>query len=297
MKLSIIIVSWNVAEKLKENLKEIYFSDLDKSNFEVFVVDNNSHDNAVDIVKKEFPQVKLIVNSENLGFAKANNQAIKQAKGEYILLLNPDTRVKENTFTNLLKWMDENSQARVCGCKLINETGKIIKHVRCFSKIWDQLAIVLKLPHIFPCILNKYLRNDFDYEKPTKVDSIRGGFFLVRNNTAVETKNFLSLSSPQLKLDERYFLWFEEVDFCRQIKNAGEEVWYTPAAECIDYVGQSFKQVSVSKKQKYFRDSQLKYFKKWHPFWQYFLLKIIWVFGMFISFVLEKINFKSKART
>ena len=297
MKLSIIIVSWNVAEKLRENLKEIYFSDLDKSDFEVFVVDNNSRDDTVDIVKKEFPQVKLIANSENFGFAKANNQAIKQAQGEYILLLNPDMRVKENTFKNILKWMDENPQARVVGCKLVDETGKIVKHVRCFPKIWDQLAIVLKLPHIFPGILNKYLRNDFDYERPAKVDSIRGGFFLVRNNTAVETKNFLSLPSPQLKLDERYFLWFEEVDFCNQIKNAGEEVWYTPAAECIDYVGQSFKQVSTAKKQKYFRDSQLKYFKKWHPVWQYYLLKIAWVFGVFISFVLEKMNFKSKVKT
>ena len=297
MKLSIIIVSWNVAGKLKENLKAIYSSDLDKSDFEVFVVDNNSHDNTIDIVKKEFPQVKLIANSENLGFAKANNQAIKQAKGEYILLLNPDTRVKENTFTNLLKWMDENPQARVAGCKLINETGEIIKHVRCFPKIWDQLAIVLKLPHIFPNILNKYLRNDFDYEKSAKVDSIRGGFFLVRNNTAVETHCNASLPSPKLKLDERYFLWFEEVDFCRKIKNAGEEVWYTPVAECVDYVGQSFKQVSTAKKQKYFRDSQLKYFKKWHPIWQYYLLKVAWVFGMFISFVLEKMNFKSSAKT
>ncbi|MCK4539672.1 glycosyltransferase family 2 protein [Candidatus Parcubacteria bacterium] len=285
MKLSIIIVSWNVAEKLKENLKAIYFSDFEKSNFEVFVVDNNSHDNTVDIVKKEFPQVKLIANSENLGFAKANNQAIKQAKGEYILLLNPDTRVKENIFTNLLKWMDENPQARVVGCKLTNETGKVIKHVRRFPKIWDQLAIVLKLPHIFPGILNKYLRSDFNYERPAKVDSIRGGFFLVRNN------------DQRLELDERYFLWFEEVDFCRRIRNAGEEVWYTPAAECVDYVGQSFKQVSVSKKQKYFRDSQLRYFKKWHPAWQYYLLKIAWVLGMFISFILGKINFKSRTKT
>ena len=292
MKLSIIIVSWNVSEKLKENLKEIYFSDLDKSDFEVFVVDNNSRDDTVDIVKKEFPQVKLIANSENFGFAKANNQAIKQAQGEYILLLNPDMRVKENTFKNILKWMDENPQARVVGCKLTDETGKIVKHVRCFPKIWDQLSIVLKLPHIFPGILNKYLRNDFDYEKLAKVDSIRGGFFLIRNNTTVETKNFLS---PQL--DERYFLWFEEVDFCNQIKNAGEEVWYTPAAECVDYVGQSFKQVSTTKKQKYFRDSQLKYFKKWHPAWQYWILRIAWWVYVPLILILAKLNVKNSAKT
>ena len=291
MKLSIIIVSWNVSEKLKENLKTIYCSDLEKFDFEVFVVDNNSEDNTVDIIKKEFPQVKLIANSENLGFAKANNQAIKQARGKYILLLNPDMRVKEGTLKNMLKWMDKNSQARVAGCKLVGETGEIVKHVRCFPKIWDQLAIVLKLPHIFPKILNKYLRNDFDYEKSAKVDSIRGGFFLIRNNT-VETQNFASL-----QLDERYFLWFEEVDFCRQIKNAGEEVWYTSASECIDYVGQSFNQVSISKKQKYFRESQLKYFKKWHPVWQYYLLKVAWVFGGLITRILIILGAKSRGRT
>ena len=292
MKLSIIIVSWNVAEKLKENLKAIYCSDLEKSNFEVFVVDNNSADNTVSIIKKEFPQVKLIANSENLGFAKANNQAIKQVKGEYVLLLNPDMRVKKNTFKNTLKWADENPQATVVGCKLVNEKGEIVKHVRKFPKIWDQLAIVLKIPHIFPNVLNKYLRNDFNYEKSAKVNSIRGGFFLIRNNITVETR---LIAHPEL--DERYFLWFEEVDFCRQIKKSGKEVWYTPVAECVDYVGQSFKQVGVLKKQKYFRDSQLKYFKKWHPSWQYYLLKIAWIFGMFISFILEKINFKSNAKT
>ena len=285
MKLSIIIVSWNVSEKLKENLKAIYFSDLEKFDFEVFVVDNNSRDNTVDIIKKEFSQVKLITNSKNLGFAKANNQAIKQARGKYILLLNPDMRVKKNTFKNMLKWMDENPQARVAGCKLVGETGKIVKHVRCFPKIWDQLAIVLKLPHIFPKILNKYLRNDFDYEKSAKVDSIRGGFFLIRNNT------------PQLQLDERYFLWFEEVDFCHQIKNAGEEVWYTSVSECVDYVGQSFKQVSVAKNQKYFYDSQLKYFKKWHSVWQYWILRIAWPIGIFMAWAGEKVNFKRKAKT
>lgn len=317
MDLSIIIVSWNVREKLKENLLVLFKSEGDVS-FEIFVVDNNSHDGTAEMVKnefslngvhpvksgqlagaKQFNGVKLIANAENLGFAKANNQAIKQARGEFILLLNPDTRVLPDTLSNMVKWMRKNKQASVAGCHLVDEPGNTIKHVRKFPTIWDQLAVVLKLPHLFPNILNKYLRVDFDYSKPAKVDTVRGGFFMIRN------------TSPARLLDERYFLWFEEVDFCRQVKKNGArlrpakcgttarqgEVWYTPAAECVDYVGQSFKQLPRAKAQKYFRDSMLKYFEKWHPAWQYWALKSAWPIGMFITWLGEKARFKSKANT
>ncbi|MFH1661551.1 MAG: glycosyltransferase family 2 protein [Candidatus Falkowbacteria bacterium] len=280
--LSIIIVSWNVKEKLKENLLALLKSTGD-FDFEIFVVDNNSSDGSAEMIKEEFKEVKLIENKENLGFAKANNIATKQARGEFILLLNPDMRVMPDTLFNMIKWMRGNPQARIAGCYLVDENGNTIKHVRRFPTFWDQLAIILKMPHIFPNILNKYLRADFDYEKPYKVDSIRGGFFMIRNNGAL--------------LDERYFLWFEEVDFCKQIKKNGGEVWYASVAKCVDYVGQSFNQVRSIKKQKYFRDSMLKYFKKWHPYWQYLILKIVWPVGIFITWILVKLNFKSKAKT
>ena len=112
----------------------------------------------------------------------------------------------------------------------------------------------------------------------------------------VGTGHALFLHCPFL-LDEQYFLWFEEVDFCKQIQRAGGEVWYTPTAQCVDYVGQSFKQLPRGTAQKYFRDSMLKYFKKWHPAWQLWVLKIAWVVGMFIAFVAEILNFKSSAKT
>ncbi len=289
MDLSIIIVSWNVKEKLRENLLALFKSEGDVS-FEIFVVDNNSHDGTAEMVKNEFSfnGVKLIANAENLGFAKANNQAIKQARGEFILLLNPDMRVVlPDTLSNMVKWMRENKQASVAGCRLIDEQGNTIKHVRKFPTVWDQLAVVLKLPHILPNVLNKYLRVDFDYLKPAEVDTVRGGFFMI---------NVGALRAMPL-LDERYFLWFEEVDFCRQVYEKKGEVWYAPAAECVDYIGQSFKQLPRGKAQKYFRDSMLKYFKKWHPAWQYRLLKLVWPIGMLITRAGEKTHLKSKANT
>lgn len=286
MDLSIIIVSWNVREKLKENLKAIFNSEGSLS-LEVFVVDNNSADGSVEMVKNEFPDVKLMINKENLGFAKANNQAIKLSRGEFVLLLNPDMRVFSDTLVNMVAWMRENSKVSVAGCHLVDESGNTIKHVRKFPRLSDQFAIALKLPHLFSGVLNDYLRVDFDYSQPARVDSVRGGFFMLRR----ETIKKIGL------LDEQFFIWFEEVDYCRRVKVGNGQVWYTPAAKCIDYVGQSFMQLKRGVTQKYFRDSMLKYFKKWHPSWQYSILYFVWFFGMFISWITVKLNMKSKTRT
>jgi GT2 family glycosyltransferase len=336
MDLSIIIVSWNVKKKLRENLGAIYESptpsasppqaggeknvEKGKIDFEVFVVDNNSADGSAEMVEKEFPQVKLINNKDNLGFAKANNQGIEIAKGRYILLLNPDMKIFPDTFSNMVKWMDENTQAIVAGCHLISENGETVKHVRRFPTIWDQLAITLKLPHLFPKLLDKYLGVDFDYSKPAKVDSVRGGFFMIRTNPSPTLpfpaclcgtgyrggeNQSLPFTKGETKeggftlplLDERFFIWFEEVDYCKQVKELGGEVWYTPTAKCIDYVGQSFKQVKRGTTQDYFKESMLKYFKKWHPWWQYLFIWTGWLLISLVTWIPDALNIKSRAKT
>lgn len=286
MDLSIIIVSWNVKEKLRENLEALYGSEGD-FNFEVIVVDNDSSDNTVEMIKRDFPQVKVMANEDNLGFSRANNQAIKIAQGDFLLLLNPDMRVEKSTLRKILEWMRENKQASLASCRLVNDRGEIIKHVRRFPKLADQLAIISKLPHLIPGILKKYIVDDFDYERAWQVDSVRGGFMMIRRET-IEKVGLL---------DERYFIWFEEVDYCLRIKKADGEVWYTPAANCIDYVGQSFKQVKTPKKQLYFRDSMLKYFKKWHPVWQYWILWLAWWIGLSFSFFGTILKIKNSSKT
>ena len=272
MDLSIIIVSWNVREKLQENLSALLAATGDFK-FEVFVVDNNSADGSAAMVQKEFPLVKLIANNENRGFAAANNQAIKQASGEFILLLNPDMQVEPDTLIKILVWARSKPQATVVGCKLLSENGQVVKQVRRFPRLFDQLMITLKIPHLFPTVVDKYLWVDFNYDSPAAVDSIRGAFFLIN------LENYRHLSGQEKPfLDERYFIWFEEVDFCRQVRQWGVEIWYSPVATCVDYVGQSFKQIKRGQGQKYFRDSMLKYFQKWEKPWQYFILKIVWGF-------------------
>jgi GT2 family glycosyltransferase len=270
MDLSIVIVSWKVKDKLKDNLSALFNSQGDFK-FEVFVVDNNSGEGSVEMIKTEFPQVHLIANPDNRGFAVANNQAIRLAQGNFILLLNPDMQVESDTLIKILDWAKNNPRATVVGCKLVDGQGEIIKQVRRFPKFFDQLAVTLKLPHAFPKIIDKYLYSDFDYTKETKVDTIRGAFFLINREAY---KKISGEDSPLL--DGRYFIWFEEVDFCRQVYKLGGEVWYAPVANCRDYVGQSFKQVNRGQTQKYFSDSMIKYFQKWESSLETVILKIVW---------------------
>ncbi len=286
MDLSIITVPWNTRDLVRENFKAIY-KNTQNIDFEIFSIDNDSKDGTTEMIRKEFPEVHAIFNDYNVGFAKANNQGIRESKGRYVLLLNPDMRVLPGTLEKMVKWMDKHPEAGVAGCHLIKENGETVPHVRRFPSFLDQLAIILKLPHIFPSILNKYLVKDFDYTKEAEVDSVRGSFFIIRREVIEKIGG----------LDERYFIWFEEVDYCKQVKNLGYKVMYTPSVECVDYVGKSFSQVPRGKTQRYFKDSMLKYFKKWHPIWQYYILKLAWPIGLVMAWLGEKVNYERKAKT
>ncbi|MBI5731748.1 MAG: glycosyltransferase family 2 protein [Candidatus Magasanikbacteria bacterium] len=264
MDLSIIIVSWNVKDLLRECLNSILDNRGDLQ-LEIFVVDNASSDGSAEMVKQEFrDKVILIANLENLGFSKANNQAIKISRGRYVLLLNPDMRVLPDTLPQMVKFMDEHKEAGVAGCHLIDVGGKTVPHTRRFPTILDQAVIVLKLPHVFPTILNKYLMKDFGYDRgeAAEVDSIRGSFFMIRRRVIEKIGG----------LDERYFIWFEEVDYCRSVIKAGWKIMYNPAVKCIDHVGQSFQKRDSLWKQKNFTKSMLQYFQKWEPWYKW-----IWI--------------------
>ncbi len=281
MNLSIIIVSWQAKEKLRKNLESIFSSDIDFS-YEVFVVDNNSNDGSREMIERDFPQIKLIANEKNLGFAKACNQAILISSGKNILLLNPDMYLEKDTLKKSLEISDKNPDITVFGIKLEDEKGNTVLQARRFPKLFDQLMIVLKIHHIFPGVLNKYLNKRFDYNKASIVDSIRGSYFFINKNS------WQKISKKELPLlDERYFLWFEEVDFCRQVYENGGKVKYFPETKAVDSVGYSFSQVNTKVKQIYFKESMLNYFKKWHNNFSYKTLKFTWSIVM-IFFIFKK---------
>jgi GT2 family glycosyltransferase len=286
MKLSVIIVAWQVKDRLRANLEALFKSEVD-FDWEVLVVDNNSADGTAEMVARDWPQVKLIINQENFGFARATNQAWREAQGDFVLLLNPDMKVFADSLANLVNWLNNNPQAWAAGGRLVDETGKPITNVRRFPRLVDQLAVVLKLPHLFPKILNKYLCADFDYDRPAKVDSVRGSFLAVRRSAWAR----IGL------LDERFFVWFEEVDYCRRVYQAGGEVWYTPVATAVDYVGQSFKLWPKARAQRIFRQSQLKYFAMWQPTWQVALLWLAWLPSRLLMPLAKIFKISGRART
>jgi hypothetical protein len=286
MKLSVIIVSWKVKDKLKANLEALFRSQVDFA-WEVLVVDNNSGDGTVEMLKNNFSQVKLIVNDDNAGFARANNQAIPETQGDFILLLNPDMLVAQDTLAKMTAWMDNKPAAWVAGCHLVDTAEQTITNVRRFPRLADQLAVAAKVAHLYPQVLHQYLRKDFDYNKESKVDSLRGSFFMMRRSCLEQVG----------LLDERFFVWFEEVDYCRRVAEAGGEVWYTPVAEATDLVGQSFAQWPTARAQAIFKDSQLKYWRKWQPRWQVWLLHCGWFVGKVVISVAGLFKISGKTKT
>lgn len=253
MKISIIIVSWNVKDLLKKCLQSLikYGEDFD---LEIFVIDNASTDGTTWMMKNDFPEINFLPNKENAGFAKANNQGIKRATGDYVLLLNPDTEIFADTLANSVKFMEENKDCGIMGCKMVYRNGTLQPSVRRFPRFWPVLLMFLKIPKIFPKLksIQRYLATDFNYEKTQPVDQVMGAFMFI--------------SRPALEkiglLDERFFVWFEEVDFCRRAWNSGYKVMYYPGAKIIHYGGQSFGQQQLVQNQWNFFSSAWKYFRK-----------------------------------
>jgi len=251
IKLSIIIVSWNVKDFLIKCL-ESCFSKLKGIDFEVIVSDNASQDGTQDIVEKKFPNIKLIKNEKNLGFAAGNNKAIKIAKGEYVLLLNPDTEFLDDSIKYAIEKMKKNKNIGALGCNILNPDMTTQMSIRRFPTVIDILIILLKLKKIFPNILNRYLATDFDYSKESEVDQVMGAYILTKK----EVFEKIGL------LDEGYFIWFEEVDFCKRIwQNSGKVVYY-PGAKIVHHGGKSFAKEGFAKKQLWFFRSALRFLFK-----------------------------------
>jgi O-antigen biosynthesis protein len=249
MDLSIVIVSWNVENFLQKCLFSIYQNQADLK-LEVIVVDNNSSDETCEIIKQNFSQVSLICNQSNRGFAKACNQGLHQAKGKFLLLLNPDTEILDGCLVKMVEFMDKNPEVGLAGCKLLNPDGTNQPSVRNFPNFLVHFGMMFKLHHLIT--FTKYFANDFDYHQPNEAEQLMGAFIMIRQKAWQKIGDF----------DEKYYLWFEEVDYCYRARKLGIKVVYTPIAKIIHYGGRSFGQAGSLKKQFYFSLSRLHYIKK-----------------------------------
>ncbi|MBW7991968.1 MAG: glycosyltransferase family 2 protein [Planctomycetes bacterium] len=252
MKLSIIIVSWNVREDLLRCMRSIKENE-PSCDFEVIIVDNASTDDTVNMIKKSFSEVKLITNQQNRGFAAANNQAIELSQGEYVLLLNPDTILHPKSLDILVKFMDSNEDMGACGPKLLNADGSTQDSVRRFPSFRGALHrhTVFKFVGIFKGEYRKWVMYDFKNDKQRDVDQVMGAALMVKR----------SVTEQVGLMDERFFMYYEEVDLCYRIKQAGWRIVFIPEAVITHIGGGSSGQIPVSKRIMAMT-SLLKFFRK-----------------------------------
>ena len=228
--LSICVVNWNTEAFLRDCLQSIY-KGTSKLSREIFVVDNASKDGSVEMVRSLFPDVCLIVNQQNMGFAAANNQAIRLAKGRYILFLNPDTVTHNGALDTMVHFMAKHPEAGGVGCKLLNADGSVQHSIRrfpSFGVILLESTILRRIPFLRGCI-GDFKAKDFSFDKTEEVDAVCGAGLLVR-------KSVLDEVGP---MDERYFMFIEELDLCRRMREKGYKIYFIPNAQITHFGGES----------------------------------------------------------
>lgn len=239
MDISIIIVNYNVRDLLDNCISSIYKAASDKYSVEIFVVDNNSIDKSADLVKEKYPDVIVIENNKNIGFSKANNIALKQATGKYILILNPDTVLEESTFDKMISFMDKNENTGAVTSKLILTNGKLDSACRrSFPTPSVAIPRMLGLSKLFPKskAFGKYNLTYLDDDKTYEVDAICGAFMFIPKTVLDKTGYF----------DEDYFMYGEDLDLCYRIKKAGYRIFYYPEVTTIHFKGESTKKTNLS---------------------------------------------------
>ncbi|MFC2031389.1 glycosyltransferase family 2 protein [Chloroflexota bacterium] len=254
--LSIIIVSWNVRDLLRQCLTSITDAPSTSSiKTEIIVVDNASHDGSPEAVRDEFPHVQLIANKTNLGFTAANNQGLARAEGHLLLLLNPDTEVLADALTTMTRYMGDHPDVGALGPQLRYSDGSLQPSRRRFPTMATAMAESTVVQEWWPDnrILRKYYMTDTPDETIQPVDWVVGACLLLRRGVYEEIGG----------LDEGFFMYSEELDWCRRMKDAGWEVVYLPTARVIHHEGKSSEQ-AVPARHIHFQGSKVRYFRKHH---------------------------------
>ncbi|MCI0399258.1 MAG: glycosyltransferase family 2 protein [Chloroflexi bacterium] len=251
--LSIIIVSWNVRELLRACLRSVE-AGRGGLEVEVIVVDGGSTDGSPEMVQSEFPWVRLMARPENVGFPRGNNIGLREAGGRYLLLLNPDTEIMGDALITLCRFLEENPDVGLVGPQLVNPDGTAQSSRRRFPTLATAVFESTWLQPWAPAgLLRRYYAQDLPDEATADVDWLMGACLMVRREVVEQVG----------LMDEAYFMYSEELDWCRRIKMAGWRVVYRPAARVLHHQGKSSDQV-VTARHIYFQQAKLRYFRKYH---------------------------------
>lgn len=272
VQLSIIIVNYNVRDFLHHALVSLH-QGLKGIRAEVFVVDNASDDGSVEMVKRHFPPVDLIVNKKNFGFAKANNQALSRARGKFILLINPDTIVQEDTLRVMVQFFENNPDVGLAGCKILNPDGTFqLACRRSFPSPWAAFTKISGLSALFPKskLFGKYNLTYLSPDETYEIDAVSGSFIMVRRDVYEQVGG----------LDEDFFMYGEDLDWCYRIQKAGWKNYYVHATQIIHYKGESTRRSSIDEIGTFYNAMRL--FVRKH-FQRYFLMALVLRLGITLS--------------
>lgn len=249
--LAIVIVSFNTRDMLRDCLRALPAA-VGPLSCMTYVVDNASGDGSVEMVRAEFPGVELIASDKNLGFARANNVALERADARYLLLLNPDTEAEPGSLERLVAFMDAHPRAGACGPLLLNSDGTLQPNGRRFPTLLREVLAVTGAWRLVPRWYERRLvYGRADLKAESEVDQVSGACILVRRDAMAQV-------GP---LDDRFFMFYEEVEWCRRIRDTGWEIWLVPAARVVHHWMGSVRRASKEMTAELFK-SQLLYHKK-----------------------------------
>ncbi|MBZ0283544.1 MAG: glycosyltransferase family 2 protein [Anaerolineae bacterium] len=252
--LSIIIVSWNVAQLLKACLNSVLQTNTTPYNIEIIVVDSGSIDETVEFLKHGYPKVKLLAQTENLGFTRCNNIGLAAAKGRHLMLLNPDTEVIGDALPQMIAYLDNNPMVGIIGPHTLNTDGTHQSTRRRFPTLAVAIFESTWLQPFAPkSLLDRYYVREIADTATADIDWVQGSALMTRREVYTQIGG----------LDEGYVMYSEEMDWCRRAKDAGWRVIYLGSAQIIHHGGKSTEQ-ATARKHIHFQESKLRYFHKYH---------------------------------
>jgi GT2 family glycosyltransferase len=272
---SICIVTYHARDFLRDCLLSIYGM-VGSICFEIIVVDNHSEDGTLDMLRQEFPEVRLLINEQNTGYTRPNNQAIRVSEGRTILLINPDTLVRSNTITELVSFLDTHSEVGIVGPKVLNRDGTLQKQCRrSEARPWDSICYFSGLSRLFPHdkrfagYLMTYLDEDLTHE----TEAVSGSSMLIRRAVIDQIGD----------LDENFFAYQEDTDYCRRARLAGWKVFYHPSAQIIHYGGEGGSKVQPYRAIIEWHRSYYLYYRKHFAKDYPFIFSAVYYFGMLMK--------------
>lgn len=290
MKLSIIIVNYKTPQLLKNCLVKLISSlEFSKSfaDSETYVIDNATDPKNIDPVKNIFPWIKIIYNKNNVGFAAANNQGIKLSRGKYILLLNTDTEIANNTIPKLLEILEKDPLAAVAGCKLINKDGTIQPSIGYFPnliKVLLWMSFIDDIPFLTSLIKPYHVEDENYYKQIHEVDWVSGACFMVTKKAILEAG----------LLEDNIFMYGEEVEWCYRIKNKDFKVFYTPETSVLHLKGASGMGEISGIADEF--SGLLFFYKKHYSVWQGIALRILLISGALLRMLIFGIITRNPAK-